>query len=189
MPGKPHEHLLEKIQNLPPRHRYRQSVRRFSKRLNRLQPPPTSLELEKNAVAALLAGFPERLAQRRSSKTLQYKLQNGTGAHLSGTTVQRTRHLSSLSTSVALRQKEATIFEFITVKRDAVPFTESAKLFFNPQNGRVAHLVKMSFGALSTDERPQPLPDEPELIAKCLAEGIAAQLETTFTFDTEYQQL
>ena len=47
----------------------------------------------------------------------------------------------------------------------------------------------MSFGALSTDERPQPLPDEPELIAKCLAEGIAAQLETTFTFDTEYQLL
>ena len=47
----------------------------------------------------------------------------------------------------------------------------------------------MSFGALSTDERPQPLPDEPELIAKCLAEGIAAQLETAFTFDIEYQQL
>lgn len=190
VPGKPHEHLLEKIQNLPPRHRYRQSVRRFSKRLNRLQPPPpTSLELEKNAVAALLAGFPERLAQRRSSKTLQYKLQNGTGAHLSG------NHGSANSAFIfalnlgGIKAKEATIFEFITVKRDAVPFTESTKLFFNPQNGRVAHLVQMSFGALSTDERPQPLPDEPELIAKCLAEGIAAQLETAFTFDIEYQQL
>ena len=59
VPGKPHEHLLEKIQNLPPRHRYRESVRRFSKRLNRPLPAtPTSLNSKRALSLPYSRDFP-----------------------------------------------------------------------------------------------------------------------------------
>jgi ATP-dependent helicase HrpB len=132
---------------------------------------------------ALLAGFPDRVAQRRTPRGERIKLAGGAGARMAPqSTVKDAEFLIAVGLDGGARGTEAKVriahaFDGTHLPLDAVPVSR-----FDLEKGRVIQRLEMRFLDLVVQTRPH---DDPEAASACLAEAVARDPARAFDFDRE----
>ncbi|MCB9763560.1 MAG: ATP-dependent helicase HrpB [Alphaproteobacteria bacterium] len=136
---------------------------------------------ERALTRALLAGFPERVGQRRAPHSPRLKLASGTGAVLDHPEqVEGAALVLAVSVSAG-RGAERRVRLACPVDEADLTLEERRSLRFDPQGGSIQHTVETCYGALVLRERPCHDPPAPERVAALLAEAAAARPQDAFT--------
>lgn len=119
-------------------------------------------------VAALLRGFPDRVAQRRAGGE-RFLLSSGTGARLAPTSVARTADLAlALSLDVGPRGGEPLIRIAVPLEEDSLATEDRTELAFDPEREAVAQRRVRRYGALLLDDQPVEGKADPDAVSACL---------------------
>ncbi len=173
-----------------------QAVDRSRKQLGRAMqkgrvPKPVGEAAREQALGlCVLAGFPDRVARRRSARSPEVLLFGGGSAQLAETSVVREAMLmvavdaeerkGPRGMGVVVRVAQAIEPEWLLeVAPDAL--TETDTLRFEPSSGRVERVRQMAYGDLVLEEERSPAQPSPEtgrvLAAAALAEGVERFVE------------
>lgn len=132
---------------------------------------------------ALLAGFPDRVAQRRTAKGERLKLAGGGGARMAPqSTVKDAAFLIAVSLTAGARGSEhqvriAHAFDSARLPLDPVPVSR-----FDLERERVIQRLELRFLDLVVHTRPHA---DPIAAARCLADVAARDPARAFAFDRD----
>ncbi len=119
-------------------------------------------------VAALLQGFPDRVALRRAGGE-RFLLASGTGCRLAPHSLARTAELVlALSLGVGPRGGEAMIRLAVPLQPEWLDVEEAKELAFDPDREAVTQRRVRRYGALLLDDRPVDGKADPVAVAHCL---------------------
>ena len=129
---------------------------------------------ERDLAASLLAGFPDRVAQRRSPDGLRLRLASGGGAKLPEGCPLHEDLLLAVALRARGRDREPTVDLALSLDPSWLATTEGREVSFDP--GREAAVGRRTrrWGELVLDDRPDPQADPAALSACLLAEATAA---------------
>ncbi|MCB9643195.1 MAG: ATP-dependent helicase HrpB [Myxococcales bacterium] len=186
--------------NHPRAKRAIQQLRKVQQQLARIlsdKPRPSKLspiQRDEALAKALLAGYPDRVAQRRDGDPQRALLSNGKGVRLDPKSqVKRAPLYLALDVDASRRQDRADAFARMAsaIQEDWLPkehLRQAQELSFDPQKQRVIAAQKVFFQELCLKQRPATA--DPDEAAVLLAEEAARDLMPALGLDQpEYEQL
>ncbi len=144
---------------------------------------PDALPADAPPARLLLAGFPDRVAQRRAPRSDRFKLSGGGGARLSARSAVRD---APLIVAVSLRggrrgeRAEHTIETASAVDPAWLPIESAIETRFDPQREAVVQVEQRRYLTLVLDEVPAGRSADRDAVSAALAEAAAADPRAAF---------
>lgn len=134
---------------------------------------------------ALLAGFPDRVAQRRAPQSDRFKMASGAGAKISPRSAVRADDLILAVGLEGGRTAEHLITTAWALDPARLPITEGVETRFDPEREAVVQFSVRRYLALVLDERPAGGGADPMAVAEALAHAAAADPLRAFRPDDQ----
>jgi len=129
--------------------------------------------VEEAVIAALLAGFPDRVGQRRAPGSRRFRLSGGAGAELGpGVEIGEAELIVAVNLDANPRSADLTIRVAGVLPPSLVTRTREVQLQWDPTRESVVHRAVERFGALILKEGPPPGPADPEAVAAVLVDAL-----------------
>ena len=164
------------------------AVRKVRDQLTRVAGGPAGGAREADVVACLVAGFPDRVGQRRAVASPRVRLASGTGAELDPPDQAPGADLL-LAAQLTLGRGGLKIRLAARVEPDALPVRDAVVMDWDADRDAVSHHIESRFGALVLATRRPQTPADPARVSARLLQEALLRPDGALDLNDRYQSI